>query len=132
SGVPRQASATPEPVLTTVGTAAVIASSWIAGGAAGAPALPPAPIDPPTAQAAPDTQRVSVQVRGSIEASLTRAAGDAGPALAAQVARLLRWRGDVIRDVHPGDRISVLYERGEAPELVALEFEGAAFSLQAF
>jgi len=84
------------------------------------------PLDTPT------PERASTFVQGSIEASLVRVEGRAGPALAAQVARLVRWRGDVIRDVHPGDRISVLFDREPEPRLVALAYDGAAITLHAY
>lgn len=77
-------------------------------------------------------KRISARVVGSIEASLSRVAAADGPALAAQVARLLRWRGDIVRDVHPGDRLSLLYETREEPELVALHYDGHAIQLQAY
>jgi murein DD-endopeptidase len=79
----------------------------------------------------PDLARVvSTTVHGSLEASLSRLEPEAGPALAAQVARLLRWRGDVIKDVHAGDAITLLWEEG--PELVALDYAGAAITLRAY
>ncbi len=76
---------------------------------------------------------VQAKIRGSIEATLTREVGSDGPALAAQVARLIRWRGDVIHDVHPRDELSVLWETDEAgePLLVALSFRGAEIELEA-
>ncbi|MEO1171452.1 MAG: M23 family metallopeptidase, partial [Myxococcota bacterium] len=86
----------------------------------------------PTVGEAPRT--ASVSVRGSIEASLNRSVGKHGPALAAQVARLLRWRGDIIRDVHPGDRLAVDFElnsEGE-PALLALRYRGSSVSLEAY
>ena len=79
------------------------------------------------------TLRIEAEVHGSIEASLRRQAPEEGSALAAQVARLLRWKGDIIRDVHPKDRIVVLYVHGaEHPELVAMLYEGATIELSAF
>ncbi len=81
---------------------------------------------------APATQ-LDVDVRGSIEASLAGPAGADGSALAAQVARLLRWRGDVVKNVHPGDRMHVLYESTpQGPELLAVEYKGSELSLRAY
>lgn len=73
------------------------------------------------------------KIRGSIEATLTRKVGSDGPALAAQVARLLRWRGDVVHDVHPRDELSLLWETDDAgePILVALTYRGAELELEA-
>lgn len=84
-----------------------------------------------TGAAAPNA--VSVTVQGSIEASLQRAIGDDGAAVAAQVARLLRWRGDVVRNVHRGDVVTLLYESAEQqPELVALSYRGLEIDLHAY
>lgn len=76
---------------------------------------------------------VQTQVHGSLEATLTRAAGEHGPALAAQAARLLRWQGDIIKNIHPKDKIRLLYdtETGE-PELVALKYYGSQIHLVAY
>lgn len=76
----------------------------------------------------------TVSVRGSIEASLKRVVGAHGPALAAQVARLLRWRGDLIGDIHPRDRLTLDYEldaEGQ-PALLALRYRGSAISLEGY
>ncbi|OGQ91077.1 MAG: hypothetical protein A2289_05275 [Deltaproteobacteria bacterium RIFOXYA12_FULL_58_15] len=77
---------------------------------------------------------VTTRVKGSIEASLMREVGGNGAALAAQVARLLRWRGDVIRNVQPNDSIRLLYEeidrgQGVIPELVAIAYRGSEIQL---
>jgi murein DD-endopeptidase MepM/ murein hydrolase activator NlpD len=75
---------------------------------------------------------IETHVKGSIEASLVRVNRNDGPALAAQVARLLRWRGDIVRNVQPNDDIRLLYEPGEIPELVALVYRGAEITLRAY
>ena len=71
-------------------------------------------------------------VQGSIEASLSGMTAHQASALGAQIARLLRWRGDVVRNVHPGDDLRIVYELAEAPELVALVFDGAEIDLAAY
>lgn len=87
--------------------------------------LAPAPNDAPLLE-------LHTQVRGSIERSLRRVQPKHGAALAAQTARLLRWRGDVVRDVHPGDRLSLLFEAHTPAVLVALRYEGATVKLEAY
>lgn len=78
-------------------------------------------------------ESLGVSIHSSIEASLQRVSPDKGPALAAQAARLIRWRGNLVRDVHPGDRLSILFTEGhEGPELEALHFEGLAIALRAY
>ena len=78
------------------------------------------------------SQSVSTQVVGSIEATLTKETGRHGPALAAQTARLLGWRGDVARQVHKGDSIRIVYKVEEQPELLALEYDGLKLKLRAY
>lgn len=83
---------------------------------------------------AADPAAVKTRIRGSVEASLRRKVGQHSSALAAQVARLLRWRGNLIRDIHPDDRIAVDYEldaEGE-PLLGALDYRGSAITLKAY
>ena len=69
-------------------------------------AIVSAAIPPPTS--------ITMTVEGSIEATLQRAlpSKDASE-LAAQVARLMRWRGDFIRHAQRGDVMTLLYEPGE-------------------
>lgn len=77
--------------------------------------------------------RVEVRVRGSLEASLKAAAPAQGAALAAEVARLLRWRGDVNHNVDPGDKVRLLYTAGATePDLLALDYDGGRLRLRAF
>lgn len=86
------------------------------------------------AAAAPSSQQIKTTVSGSIEASLGRhvSARDASM-LGAQIARLIRWKGDMVRNVHPGDDLVVVYEPGEPqPELLALAYKGADIDLQAY
>ncbi|MBC7795201.1 MAG: M23 family metallopeptidase [Clostridia bacterium] len=84
------------------------------------------------ASAAPTT--ITVPVGGSIEASLADiiAAKEASE-LAAQVTRLLRWRGDVARNVHRGDTMNVIYEPGNTQtELIAIRYHGLQLNLNAY
>lgn len=78
------------------------------------------------------TQHVSAEVVGSIEATLTKQTGRHGPALAAQTARLLGWKGDVARQVHRGDKIRLVYSNQELPELLALEYDGLKLKIRAY
>lgn len=90
---------------------------------------------PPVQDPAPPssvTQRITVRIRGSVAASLRRANAQHGPALAAQAARLLRWRGDLIRNVQPNDELTLLYEAGETPELLALLYNGPELNLRGY
>lgn len=96
-----------------------------------APGEAPPQVTPPGDAASPELT-ASTRVSGSIESSLSRVVGKAGPALAAQVARLLRWRGDIVRDVHPGDKLTILYRNDSEPELVAVSYQGAAIQLEGF
>jgi murein DD-endopeptidase MepM/ murein hydrolase activator NlpD len=73
-----------------------------------------------------------VSVEGSIEGSLAKAIGKDASALAAQVARLVRWRGDIVKNVHKGDELWVLYENALGPELVAMTFTGKELQLSAY
>ncbi|MBI5511532.1 MAG: M23 family metallopeptidase [Deltaproteobacteria bacterium] len=75
---------------------------------------------------------VDVSIRDSIEASLGRVIGADAPAIGNQVARLLRWKGDVIKNVHPGDKLKLLFERAPEPELVALVYSGSEIDLRAY
>lgn len=76
---------------------------------------------------------IDTVVRRSISAVLVAADAQHGAALAAQVARLLRWKGDIVRDVHPNDALTLAYrlEDGQ-PRLVALVYRGLAIHLSAF
>ena len=81
-------------------------------------------------------QHLSLTIKSSLEASLVRAVpvSHDGPMLSAEVARLLRWRGDVNRRVHPGDQLSLIYasqEEGE-PVLLAMQYVGSELHLQAY
>lgn len=85
-----------------------------------------------TAPCDAELRAITARVQRSLEWTLTRHDDRHGPALAAQVARLLRWRGDVVRNIHPGDRIAVLYDACEEPELAALRFDGRQLALKAY
>jgi murein DD-endopeptidase MepM/ murein hydrolase activator NlpD len=76
--------------------------------------------------------QIETSISGSIEASLVREAPEDGPAIAAQVARLLRWRGDVVQNVQPRDRLNVVYSEGEEPELLAMAYRGSQIELEAY
>ncbi len=73
---------------------------------------------------------LSLEVHGSIEATLVKASPRDGAALGAQVARLLGWKGDLARHIHRGDRLSLAYEPG--PELLALDYRGLKIKLAAY
>ncbi len=75
-----------------------------------------------------------VRIKGSISQSLRKVVGKDGAALAAQTARLLRWKGDVIRNVQPNDRLSILHapDTEGQPQLVAMVYSGSEISLQAY
>lgn len=75
---------------------------------------------------------VHTSIKGSIEASLVRVVRGDGPALAAQVARLLRWRGDVVRNVQPRDELRLLYESNPEPQLLAIAYRGSEIQLTAY
>jgi murein DD-endopeptidase MepM/ murein hydrolase activator NlpD len=79
-----------------------------------------------------DPAVVRTSIRGSIEASLARKVGPEGAALAAQVARLLRWRGDVVRNVQPRDDLRLVYEPGDPPQLIGLAYHGQQITLLAY
>ncbi len=86
------------------------------------------------AAAIPAPTSLTLTVEGSIEATLARAlpSKDASE-LAAQVARLMRWRGDYIRHAQKGDAMTLLYEQGETQqELVALAYRGQEIKLTAY
>lgn len=84
------------------------------------------------ASAAPTT--INVPISGSIEGSLAHViAAKPASELAAQVTRLLRWKGDVARNVHRGDEMRLMYEPGETQtELVALRYRGQQLNLTAY
>jgi len=82
--------------------------------------------------AAPGPSVFHVEIHGSIEASFASLSPRPQSVLAAQVARLVRWRGDVVKNVHKGDLMTVLYEGGDEPELVALDYQGAEITLHAY
>lgn len=77
---------------------------------------------------------VSLTLQSSLETSLTQVEPTQGAALAAQTARLLRWRGDINRQLHPGDKLTMIFDFGpEAePEIVALVYHGAQIKLEAY
>jgi murein DD-endopeptidase MepM/ murein hydrolase activator NlpD len=82
---------------------------------------------------APPTS-LTLTVEGSIEATLARALpGKDASELAAQVARLMRWRGDFIRHAQRGDMVTLLYEPGDTQqELVAVAYRGQELKLTAY
>lgn len=75
---------------------------------------------------------VSTEIHGSVEASMARKLPVDGPPLAAQIARLLKWKGDIIRNIHPGDQLRIAYAPGEVPELQALYYKGLQIKLEAY
>lgn len=78
-------------------------------------------------------ERASVTIRHTLEESIGREAPGHGPALAAQVARLIRWRGDVTRVVHPGDKLTLVYSFADKePQLQAIRYAGTQVHLEAY
>jgi murein DD-endopeptidase len=79
---------------------------------------------------------VSLEVKDNLERSVVRSLPREGPAVAAQVARLLRWRGDVSRNLHRGDTLRLLYTPpgpGDTePNLLALHYRGLQVQLHAY
>jgi murein DD-endopeptidase MepM/ murein hydrolase activator NlpD len=76
---------------------------------------------------------ISLTLKNSLEASLMRVLPQDGQSIAAQVARLLGWRGNINRVLHPGDSLALVYApRPRDPELVALNYVGSQVALQAF
>ena len=76
---------------------------------------------------------LTTSIRDSLEASVVRVLPDDGPALSAEIARLLRWRGDVNKEIQRGDTLDVLYELGDGePTLLAFRFQGAQLNLRAY
>ena len=79
--------------------------------------------------------RADVVLRSSLERDLRQSLPKDGAALAAQVARLLRWRGDVARKVRRGDVLQLLYvvaRRTDEPELLAVHYRGELLELRAY
>jgi murein DD-endopeptidase len=97
----------------------------------------PQPLVP--AQAIPkQAATVRVTITSSIEAALTAAAGHWGRPLAAEAARLLRWRGRLNTLVRPHDELALMYAPPEPggteanPTLLALRYRGAQLTLDAY
>lgn len=89
----------------------------------------------PAASIAPLPTLVSAEVHSSLEAALWGRSPGEGRALAAEVARLLRWRSDIRRQVHPGDHIALLFDAatsGREPVLHAVQFRGRSVQLGAY
>lgn len=84
--------------------------------------------------AAADPALLTLTVKDSLEASVLRVMpGHDGSALAQEIARLLRWKGDIKRELHRGDNLEVLYEQSDTDiELVAMHYQGLQISLQAY
>ena len=82
-------------------------------------------------------QWAHMHIAGSLEKSVASALPQHGCAVAAEVARLLRWRGDVNRRVHRGDTLALLYDVPPAlakqePILMALRYTGLQVRLRAY
>jgi murein DD-endopeptidase len=77
---------------------------------------------------------LTLNIKDNLEASVVRVLPEHGQVLAAQIARLLRWRGDINRELHRGDSLEALYEPSptEGVELVALRYLGSQISLRAY
>ena len=94
------------------------------------------------ALAAPLPQWASVRLQQALEPSIRHSLPQQGAALAAQISRLLRWRGDVHRRLHRDDHLNLLWahnppppgepsDAGE-PELLALDYAGQQLQLRAY
>lgn len=78
-------------------------------------------------------ESLTVNVRTNVENAVVQAVPGRGDILAAQVARLLRWRGDLNRQVHRGDQLTVLYEPSPTqPTLLAMQYQGSQLQLSAY
>jgi len=75
---------------------------------------------------------VQTRIKGSVDASISRKLPKDGPALAAQIARLLKWKGDIIRNIHKNDDLRVVYSPGDSPQLTALYYKGLQISIEAY
>lgn len=78
---------------------------------------------------------LSAEVHSTLEAALWASSPAEGRALSAQLARLLRWKGDIRRLVQPGDQVSLLFEpavAGQEPVLQAASYRGRGVQLEAF
>lgn len=75
---------------------------------------------------------VDASIEHSLGRTLSKATKSHGPALAAQVERLLGWKGNVARDLRAQDRLIVGYKvsAGE-PQLTAAFYRGAKLQLDA-
>jgi murein DD-endopeptidase MepM/ murein hydrolase activator NlpD len=84
----------------------------------------------------------AVRLQRSLEKSVAHALPQEGPVLAAQVARLLRWRGSLRKNLHRDDQLTLLYNHMPPPaggpsseahsELLALWYAGQQISLRAY
>lgn len=135
-------------VSIVVAKSSVAAAQEAAATSALAPAaaLTPAPaaggnLDPLAAPAAgpllPPAQArgLRVVVKSALERALVAREPACGRALGAELARLLRWRGDVARKVRPGDVLEVLFvphPKPTEPELLAVHYAGELLQLHAY
>ena len=75
---------------------------------------------------------VDTSIEHSLGRTLSKATKDHGPALAAQVERLLGWKGNVARDLRAKDRLIVGYSViGGEPQLNAAFYRGGKLALDA-
>lgn len=70
----------------------------------------------PLAEPSGGPERVAVSIRHSLEASLSQADAEIGPALAQVAKRVLVWWMDVRRDLRRGDELELMFERAEDAE----------------
>ena len=118
----------PSPLVET----ASVAAAPLAPLAAVEPVSPGLGADAPTLSGpkSPRPRYAAATIERSLEYSLVKATDDEqGPALAQVVKRMLVWWLDVRRELHPGDRVHVVYEarEGAEPLLHALWFTGQKF-----
>lgn len=103
-----------------------------AAAADAAPPTPPAPIVPPGAVPRARLRHLDLRIERSLEAAAVAELGaKAGAQLSQQATRILRWwLKRVPRDIHRGDRATMVYEIADGdqkwPELHALWYERAS------
>lgn len=78
------------------------------------------PVEPVVATPTEGPELLSVAIQHSLEASLSRADAELGPALAQVAKRVLVWWLDVRRDLRAGDELELMFERVPDAEPVLL------------
>jgi murein DD-endopeptidase MepM/ murein hydrolase activator NlpD len=79
---------------------------------------------------------ISSTLKHSLEMSIQEGTKHQNSVIAAEIARILRWRGDIQRDLHRGDRIDALFrynpygQKGSELELLFLRYQGQKIVLE--